>query len=299
MEDQFHPVSLDEMSRYKMLQQASGSRASDYSFVNLWGWAAHYGLEWRFNGSLCWIRQTLRKGLPTEQYWAPVGDWNRTDWQGVAELRQIDSFIRVPEELSSLWEKALPGKVLVEETRGSWDYLYKAAELSVLSGNRFHKKKNLLNQFLKLNPEYVYKTMTLDSVEAVLAMQEEWCAWRECIISPDLLAENNAIERVLRHWEELPGLTGGLIILGGKVVAYTVGEPLTDDTVVVHFEKGTTEFKGIYQAINCLFARQQEEKYIYLNREQDMDEPGLREAKESYNPVDFVRKNVVRIAAVI
>ncbi|MDL2210934.1 DUF2156 domain-containing protein, partial [Desulfovibrio sp. OttesenSCG-928-O18] len=31
------------------------------------------------------------------------------------------------------------------------------------------------------------------------------------------------------------------------------------------------------------------------NREQDLDDEGLRKAKESYNPVDYVRKNTVRV----
>lgn len=292
MTEQFHPVTLDDMQAYQALHKASGSRASDYSFGNIWGWAEHYGLEWRFSDSLCWIRQTL----PTVQYWAPMGDWAQTAWEDIAELRAIGSFIRVPAKLSTMWEAALPGKVRVEETRGHWDYLYKAEELAALSGNRFHKKKNLLNQFLKLYPDYSYLPMTLDCVEAVLKMQEEWCQWRECLVSSALLAENTAVERVLRYWDVLPNLAGGVVMLHGKVVAYTVGEPLTDDTLVVHFEKGTTEFKGIYQAVNCLFARQEGEAYTYFNREQDLDDEGLRKAKESYNPVNFVRKNTVHIA---
>ncbi len=293
MTDSFHPITLDEMQTYRELHRASGSRAADYSFGNLWGWAEHYGLEWRFSASLCWIRQTK----PELQYWAPMGDWAAIDWREREELQVYGSFIRVPFKLSAMWDQALPGKVNVEETRGHWDYLYKAEELAALSGNRFHKKKNLLNQFLKFYPGYSYMPMTIDCVEAVLKMQEEWCQWRECLVSEALLAENTAVERVLRYWDVLPDLTGGVILLGGKVVAYTVGEPLTEDSLVVHFEKGTTEFKGIYQAINCFFARQEGDAYTYVNREQDLDDQGLRKAKESYNPVAFVRKNTVRVSA--
>jgi hypothetical protein len=214
----------------------------------------------------------------------------------VDELKKIGTFVRVPAKLSALWEAALPGRVTVEETRGQWDYLYRADELANLSGNRFHKKKNLLNQFLKLYPGASYLPMGIDHVEAVLKMQEEWCNWRECPVSPALLAENTAVERVLRSWSQLPELTGGFIMIDGRVVAYTVGEPLTDDSLVVHFEKGTTEFKGIYQAINCFFVRQEQNRCTYVNREQDLDDPGLRKAKESYNPAAFVRKNTVRVA---
>lgn len=109
------------------------------------------------------------------------------------------------------------------------------------------------------------------------------------------MAENKAIFRVLSNWDQLPGLSGGFIADGGKVVAYTVGERLTQDTLVIHFEKGNTEYKGIYQAINCFFARDNVEKVHADQPRAGFDDEGLRKAKESYNPADYVRKHAVRI----
>ncbi len=287
----FTPLSLADMSRYRALRDASRTRAADYSFTNLWGWAEHYGLEWRFTDTLCWIRQTL----PAVRYWAPMGKWKDVDWANAPELHPGAEFIRVPEELLGLWQDALPGRISATETRGQWDYLYAAQDLASLSGNRFHKKKNLLNQFIKLHPDHIYAAMTLDCVESVLKMQEEWFHWRELPASEALIAENTAVTRVLSHWDQLPGLMGGVLMLQGRVIAYTVGEQLTDDTLVIHFEKGTTDFKGIYQAINCFFARDVGEAYACINREQDLDDDGLRKAKESYNPAGYVKKSAVGI----
>ncbi len=287
----FTPLSLSEMGRYTQLHTICNSRASDYSFTNLWGWAEFYGLEWRFEEMLCWIRQRS----PNTASWAPVGDWQAVDWKNCPELTSGSSFIRVPEPLACLWQEALPGRVRLEETREHWDYLYLAEELATLPGNRFHKKKNLFNQFRKLYPTYEYHPLTIECVESVLIMQEEWCQWRECMKSDSLLAENTAVERVLRNWDRLPQLKGGFIVIDGKVVAYTVGERLTEDTLVIHFEKGCTEHKGVYQAINRLFAEDVRAEYLYLNREQDTGDEGLRKAKESYNPVDYVKKFTVFI----
>ena len=291
MSSDFTPVSLENMAAYHEFHNASRTRAADYSFTNLWGWAEHYGLEWRFTDKLCWIRQTK----PEVRYWAPMGRWKDVDWTKTDELHSGMEFFRVPEKLRALWEEALPGSLAVNEARGQWDYLYASKDLSNLSGNKFHKKKNLLNQFIKLYPNHVYTPMTLDCVESVLKMQEDWCNWHECPGSSALTAENTAVFRVLSHWDQLPGLLGGAITVKGQVIAHTVGEELTPDTLVVHFEKGTTEYKGIYQAINCFFVRDVGEKSEYINREQDLDDEGLRKAKESYNPVDYVRKNTVRI----
>lgn len=291
MDTEFTPVSLDRMATYREYHLASGTRAADYSFTNLWGWAEHYGLEWKFTDRLCWIRQTL----PATRYWAPMGWWKDMDWAAMYGELKGKEFYRIPRPLRVLWEEQLPGKVEISESRGQWDYLYKAGELAALSGNRFHKKKNLLNQFLKKYPDHSYQVLTVECVEAVLQMQEEWCHWNECPESGALLAENKAIFRVLSHWDQLPDLRGGFIAMDGKVVAYTVGEQLTADTLVVHFEKGATEYKGIYQAINCFFARANQDSFDLINREQDLDDEGLRKAKESYNPTAYVRKHTIRI----
>jgi hypothetical protein len=80
-----------------------------------------------------------------------------------------------------------------------------------------------------------------------------------------------------------------VLLVDSQVVAFTVAEPLTPDTLVVHFEKGMGYYKGIYQAINREFLAAQT-GFTLVNREQDLGNMGLRQAKLSYNPVDFVRK---------
>ena len=291
MKNDFSPISLEGMRVYQELQTASGTRAADYSFTNLWGWAEQYGLEWLFMDKLCWIRQTK----PFVRYWAPMGWWKDVDWASMRSYMADKEFFRIPKPLRNIWEEQIPSYITVEEARDQWDYLYKTEELVKLSGNRFHKKKNLFNQFLKKYPEHSYQPLTLECVEAVLDMQEEWCRWNECPGSDALMAENKAIFRVLSHWDQLPDLRGGFIVLNGKVIAYTVGEQLTQDTLVTHFEKGATEYKGIYQAINCFFARDNVDQFALTNREQDLGDEGLRKAKESYNPSDYVRKYTVLV----
>ena len=76
----------------------------------------------------------------------------------------------------------------------------------------------------------------------------------------------------------------------GVMVAYTVAERLTSDSIVIHFEKGDTKFKGIYQAINQMFLAHSASHFALVNREQDLDDEGLRKAKLSYHPVGFINK---------
>ncbi len=289
---EFSPISLERMTEYMERVARCPVATSDYSFTNLWGWAEEYGLEWAWTPTQVWVRQTR----PEVIYWAPLGAWQEEDWSNCPILAQGGVFHRVPQMLAELWEQQMGARVTLEEARGQWDYLYSAEDLASLGGNRFHKKKNHVNQFKK-QYAYEYHPLTPDCVEQVMTMQEEWCQWRECEESEALLAENEAIIRVLEEWDVIPGLVGGALYVDGEMVAYTVGERLSTDTLVVHFEKGRNGYRGVYQAINNLFASAEGGDYTYINREQDLDDEGLRKAKMSYNPVDFMKKYTVAVKA--
>lgn len=279
-------ISLNRQEDYLKILAACPQRTSDYSFINIWAWADEYGLEWAWEESLVWIRQSK----PEIRHWAPVGEWEGVDWPKRMTDMPGDrkTFLRVPEMLIRLWKQAAGDRMAVAEDRGHWDYLYEAAALRELAGNRFHKKKNLVKQFSAKYP-HVYQILDKDSILGARDMQNTWCEWRDCESNETLAAENRAIERVFAAWESLRNLLGGALIVEGDMAAYTVGERLSQEMLLIHFEKGKPEIKGIYQAINQAFLATQTDVAI-VNREQDLDDEGLRKAKLSYHPVDFLRK---------
>jgi uncharacterized protein len=288
----FSPLTLDGRGEYLARLAACPQKVSDYSFANLWGWCEEYGLEWSFGDSHVWLRQTR----PHTVNWAPVGPWDKVDWSLCPTLGAGGAFIRVPHQLARVWEAALPGRVEVQDAREHWDYVYSVQELTKLAGNRFHKKKNLLSQFMKAY-DYDYHPLTADCIEEVLQMQLEWCQWREAECDATLAAENRAIARVVKDWDRLPNLLGGAIRVEGRMIAYTVAEALDDSMLVIHFEKGHTGFKGVYQAVNQMFLEHQGQGFEFVNREQDLGDEGLRKAKMSYNPTGFLEKCSIAVSA--
>ena len=293
MKLEFEPIDLERQSTYLQRLQQCPQQASDYSFVNLWGWAAEYGLSWSWQDELVWIKQAR----PREMLWAPVGPCADVDWGLCLEkvLNGPTTFIRVPDGLLQFWQAGLAQRLTAAEARGHWDYLYQTQELIELKGNRFHKKKNLLNQFIK-KYDYAYVTLDASTIGKALEMQTDWCTWRDCESSDILSAENQVIARILHHWPRLTGLTGGALLVEGTMAAYTVAERFSADTLLIHFEKGSPDYKGVYQAINQMFLEHEGPGFALVNREQDLDDDGLRKAKLSYNPADFLRKHRVVIA---
>ncbi|UCH22380.1 MAG: DUF2156 domain-containing protein [Deltaproteobacteria bacterium] len=283
---EFEPIDLKKQKDYLKRLSECSQLASDYSFANLWGWEEEYGLQWAWHDNLVWLKQTK----PSNVYWAPVGQWTQVDWNKIFEnIDQHTVFTRIPEELINIWRPSLGDRIRIEEERRNWDYIYSLEELIELKGNRFHKKRNLLNQFIK---KYDYKFVNFgpELVEPAMAMQEDWCNWRNCESSEILAAENRAVLKIFMNWDKLVDLTGGAILVDNMIVAYTVAEKYSPDTVLIHYEKGCPDYKGVYQAINQMFLAHLTEAFKWVNREQDLGEEGLRKAKLSYNPVEFLRK---------
>lgn len=290
MNRNFTPIDIARKQDYRDRLARCAQVASDYSFLNLWAWAQEYGLSWAWDEELVWIKQTR----PYEAFWAPVGNWAAVDWSNYPfpMLDGLNDFIRVPEALADIWAKSMPGRIKIEDQRGQWDYLYLTEDLVSLSGNRLHKKKNLLNQFVK-KYDFQYQPFGTMQIEHAVAMQEDWCTWRDCESSEVLAAENRAILRVLDHWSDLGPILGGSLFVDKIIVAYTLAEPLTEDTLLIHFEKGCPDFKGIYQAINQMFLADAAAAFKWVNREQDLGSEGLRKAKLSYQPADFLKKSKI------
>jgi hypothetical protein len=284
----FEPISLDRQTPYLDLLARCPQVPSDYSFLNIWAWAEEYGLQWAWDDDLAWIRQSR----PSEAFWAPVGPWETVEWEGRLARNDPAMYIRVPEKLAEIWQSRFGERIAVEPQRGQWDYIYAVSDLVELPGNRFHSKKNLLNQFFKTY-EYSYLDFGPKLIDHAMAMQEDWCTWRDCESSDLLASENRAIIRILDHWEAFDRILGGALFVDNIMAAYTLAEPLATDTLVIHFEKGCPAYKGAYQAINQLFLARSASGFRFVNREQDLDSEGLRKAKLSYNPIDFLRKSKV------
>lgn len=174
----------------------------------------------------------------------------------------------------------------VWEDRDNFDYLYSREDLTHLPGPKFHKKKNLINAFIR-DHVCTGKPLLDEYLPHAFEILEHWHAGHRT--DPcDYKAAREALE--LNYSLEL---CGGIYFIDDTPVAYVLGEENTlGQSFLIHFEKAVKldEFKGLYQFINRSFASILPDKYIHINREQDLGSPGLRQAKDSYHPVGFVKK---------
>lgn len=186
------------------------------------------------------------------------------------------------------------GQWTCSSDRDQADYVYSVEELARLPGKSHHKRRNRLNKFLaSINNDYTYEEFDDRHAEGCLETADSWCGIRCSLDRPSTYVETEAAKTAVLNRKKL-GLRGGVIILGGKIKAFCLGEELNPETFVMHFEKSDPELDGLASLINRDFCLNSLKGYKLVNREQDLGEPGLRQAKESYRPFFLTEKFRVR-----
>lgn len=172
--------------------------------------------------------------------------------------------------------------------RANSDYVYLVKDMAELAGRNYSAKRNLIKQCLR---EYscVFEAITGTNLGECRDLLDRWCDLRHCELDHGLSGEWLALKETMAHFLEF-GLLGGLVRVNGTVEAFAIGERLNRDTAVCHFEKALPAVQGLGQLINQWFAAHCLGDFTYVNREQDLGIPGLRQAKESYHPSHLVEK---------
>ena len=196
-----------------------------------------------------------------------------------------------------LIEQSFPDTFTIEPNRNFADYIYTRDKLINLSGKKLQSKRNHINKFKSLYPQYTYRPLTEDLIPQCLELEKQWRKVSKDDTDEQDLDESLSIElrsmtRAFHRWDRL-GLTGGTIWVDDKLVAFTFGCPINQTTFDVCVEKADVNYEGAFSIINQEFVKHLPEQYCYINREEDMGNEGLRRAKLSYHPDILLEKNTV------
>lgn len=188
-------------------------------------------------------------------------------------------------------EESMSEKFVFTANRDYADYLYLREDLTTLKGKKYQPKRNHLNRFRKLYPNYSYELITKENIDECLLFAQNWSLMNDRTNEKGTQNEHQAITYALSHFEEI-GLTGGVLRVNGQLAAFTYGMPINHDTFGVHVEKADTSIEGAYTMINYEFCNQIPDSFTYINREEDLGIEGLRKAKLSYHPYKILNKHM-------
>lgn len=290
------PLTLADRDAVSALVREQPRQQSELTFTNLFIWRDAYQLQLSDVGGALAIFSW--RADPEDSFlFPPLGESANADTvrrclEHMAASGHAAVMPRATEQdLGRLGIAA--DQFAIAPDRDNWDYVYLVQDLIELRGNRYHRKRNHLEQFTSQH-QFAYRRLTPDLVPSCRELQDRWCDDKHCDLVATLRAESKAVKEVLDNFEAL-GVTGGCVEIADGIEAFALGELLNPDTVVIHIEKANAAFHGLYQAINRQFLEQEWQHIGYVNREQDLGIEGLRKAKESYYPHHMVEKFTVRL----
>lgn len=195
------------------------------------------------------------------------------------------------------------GAITVHTSRDYADYLYRYEDLATFAGRRYSGHRNHINQFTKGWPDWAYRPLTRQDVPAVKAFLLEHNrrkAQTQPLAPSEITEEAGCLDLLdaMHDFNEagVP-MTGGLLTVDGQIVAFSIGEPV-GDTLYVHVEKGDTRYHGVYQMMVREYAAHNGgADILYINREDDAGDEGLRRSKLAYRPCEILQKNTVLIGS--
>ena len=195
---------------------------------------------------------------------------------------------RINDQMKNTLSNLFPNRFIFKELRWQYEYIYNVADLIELKGSKYQPKRNHINQFIR-NYDYKYSQLTVNDVPECISLLLEWkkqrnCNSSNCIMNQEICTALSALENFKEY-----KFTGGVIRVDNKIVAYCMGQSINDFVFDTMFEKGLDNYIGIYAMINQQFAKHQLLNYQYVNREEDMDNEGLRKSKMSYFPTILLR----------
>lgn len=261
-------ITLDDRSRLVPLLKSLQIALSEFSFANLFLFRKKHQYQLVNFENDFFVSGKTYDGISTLM---PTSVPNPIQIKKLID--QGVTFYPIPEQ----WLRLFPSEVLIENHIEDNDYLFHRDKIANYSGRVLSAKRNLVSQFER-DYTATMAPITKDSKSDAFQVLEKWIKHSE--IGDD---DRNECHEAIKYFNEL-SLTGLLFYVDNQPIAFLIGEELQNDTYIIHFAKGLKEYKGVYPYVYQQFARQLPEYIFWLNFEQDLGIPNLRQAKHSFHP---------------
>ena len=284
----FETLTLGNMETARPFLGRALYRSCDFTVGGMFLWRHVWQPEFAVEDGIFYSRLRDRDG--TVYYNLPLGD---NVAKGVARLRDLCAtngeplrFCTVPADALDLF----PG-ARVTAHRELADYLYYIDDLITLRGKKYGGQRNHVNFFTRAYPDATMEEITpanLAEVRAFFAAhgapQDSRSARDDYAATADLLRDPAAY-----------GMRGYALRAGGRIVGFSFGE-VVGDTLFAHVEKADRAVRGAHQALMSRFAAaMRAPDTLYINREDDAGDEGLRTAKLALHPCALIEKYTVEM----
>lgn len=294
----FKPITPGSMASIWPILMHEKGRTTDFSYGGILMWVDLFNYEYDIYADTLFIKGVMENDLSRPAFSLPVGRLPFNE--SINLIKEYCTNHNLQTEFSAVPEYALPemkkaGARIIEELKDWGDYLYNAESLAFLKGKKMSKKRNHVNQFTTHYPDYHVEPLNAGNADLALRIIDRIDSYGDssAMASTERNLSRKMVEMIRFGNENLESM---ILFANATPCAFTIGD-FKGDTLFVHIEKALREFNSSYEMINMLFSRHMIEKHPcirFINREDDAGDIGLKIAKESYHPLEILRKyNVI------
>lgn len=186
---------------------------------------------------------------------------------------------------------------IIEIDLDNCDYVYDLSQHSSYSGPNFSSKRKHYNRFVRNHKNFELKELSLTDARTVALISELNNYWLG-LKSTQSGHSNNAKElaAISRFIDANFNETFAVgLFVDSKMVGYQLFSLLSNSYTICHFGKADPAYHGSFEYLMSESAKLLEAKGVkFLNTAEDLGLPHLRFTKNSYHPINFLRKYSIR-----
>jgi hypothetical protein len=258
---------------------------SEYTFANLYLFREIHRYTVLFDPYRVWLTGMTRDGF---SYLMPTFPLPSIP---IEQIKPLLSYIDFLYPISEKWIKDLdPQLFTFSYHEFDSDYLFLAEKMRTYAGRHLSNKRNLVKQLLR-QYKVEHFPLTLQRMSHAILILEKWHA--DFKGSEEKTDYSSALEAI--HLFDTLRLNGRVFYLDGEPCAFIIGETLNSTQYLLHFAKACRRAKGLYQYLYQTTAQLLESSVLFINLEQDLGSPTIRQSKLSYLPDQMITKWRVKL----
>jgi len=289
----FRKLQLSDIHKVRTYFAYSTSKICDNTVGGAFMWRDFFSVEFAEYNRTIIFKAQVKYHRNITAFSMPLGEDLHGSINEIVEYCRASripvAFFTVTKEDIEILQEVFPESRVFKEADWS-DYIYTPKDLVTLAGRKFSGQRNHINYFNR-----TYRNNSFEELAGGnIAQARDFFARLSAETNTDtdvFVEEHLKTLEVLENYDTY-GLLGGMLKVGGSVVAFSIGE-IINNVLYVHIEKADPRYRGAFQAINNEFAKHYASSGVeFINREEDLGDEGLRISKISYHPYEIIDKYV-------
>lgn len=204
-------------------------------------------------------------------------------------------YIKLIPEIVVVSDTTLHSQFNIVEDVDNHDYIVSLDALASTTGKINSDKRREINKLHRLHKDITFKELDLADEDIYARLNHTFHIWtqKKNYKRNDVEHEFTAIQRLLKDIPHAQLVCIG-VFKSDALIAFSISEVIGNQYAIGHFMKADFSHDGVYEYIRTVTAAKlQLMGCKYLNCEQDLGKPGLRQSKLGMKPTHFLKKYII------